>query len=617
MKELVKLFNATTPSIDYVDFIELNAKAMKRGYFVMPDACNPDVEEYIDSLEMNPNSTFYKSFEDVISKTRLEIFFDQMLHYATTYGADFNLGNGYVPNSNPTEIEVAYKDYKIISCISEEEMYEKCMRLLESGIALKEFTVKALCDFVCSLESGDFHVEIDRVNNKEALIYICNQLGVVPTRKFDLLRYILYITTHSTLLIKSNETIDAIKQSDHKFDFNKLSENQLNQLASIFYRFKPIFLAFKADVKAVRNGWRIEWVTVPNCNAPVINRIRRKAVKFHEPLPVSVESTMVGTEYDDDTIYNAIDKMTTYKLISVCNTINAKLNQTGESNVYLIRNGKMFIKEYNAISESHSNYLVKLFNIIIDEIVARIRPSEDTYVVMPKDYELACPTSEKNFIGNLPFGSYYDIENDGFFGVYWRNEWGTHDFDLSFVDTEGCKVGWNRNFKNADNSVLFSGDMTDAEPEATEVLYFTGNIPNGTVYVNRYDKYGADKYKFRIFLGKEHITDLYRSYMVNPANIKLKEDCTSDSREKMIGFIIDRRYYVADIRNSNKCVSTSCSNNDRFASISHKTVNQIMLNDILKLAGYNIVYDANDIPGDKQFYNIKDNGKEEIIKLFA
>ena len=93
--ELVKLFKVTVDGTGTaVDYDKINQLAMMRGYIVEPDACTSIVNDFIKSLECNINSTFYKTFEEVTSKTRFELLVDQLLHYMTTYGTDFSLGNG-------------------------------------------------------------------------------------------------------------------------------------------------------------------------------------------------------------------------------------------------------------------------------------------------------------------------------------------------------------------------------------------------------------------------------------------------------------------------------------------------------------------------------------------
>ena len=74
--------------------------------------CSPYVDfevvwQYIEKKKFNPNSTFYKTIEDVTSKTRLELFVDQIVHYYTTYGTDFQ-AKPFIVNDTPIELSQTF-----------------------------------------------------------------------------------------------------------------------------------------------------------------------------------------------------------------------------------------------------------------------------------------------------------------------------------------------------------------------------------------------------------------------------------------------------------------------------------------------------------------------------
>lgn len=150
--ELVKLFNMSIEDPNStVDYVTLNNAAMQVGYIVHPLAANKATKEFIQSVKGNINSTFYKNWEDITSKTRFELFVDQILHYVTTYGSNFTQeGNGYVPNETPVgPVCISlFRDYKVILPCSEKEVYGRCMDMLTSGIAMKQATIELLVDYV-------------------------------------------------------------------------------------------------------------------------------------------------------------------------------------------------------------------------------------------------------------------------------------------------------------------------------------------------------------------------------------------------------------------------------------------------------------------------------------
>lgn len=56
----------------------VNEQSLKCGYIVHPDCCTKAVYNYFINLSWNPNSTFYQTFLDVTSKSRFELFVDQL-----------------------------------------------------------------------------------------------------------------------------------------------------------------------------------------------------------------------------------------------------------------------------------------------------------------------------------------------------------------------------------------------------------------------------------------------------------------------------------------------------------------------------------------------------------
>ena len=619
--DLVKLFNISIEdSRNEVDYVTLNNSAMQVGYIVHPDACNLATQQFIQSISGNVNSTFYQNWEDVTSKTRFELFIDQLLHYVTTYGTDFACeGNGYVPNATPVgPVYISlFKDYKVIMPCTEEDVYNRCMDMLTSGIAMKQATIETIVDYVVEyvtendlLTTGEF--DIDDIANREALTLLCDELGIAPNKKFDLFRYIMYKTTGSTLIIKNKPTINAIIRSNTQFDFNTLSDRQLIGLASIFYRFKPLFLAFKKTC----TGDAYYSTPVTSRNAHIINKIRRMAPKYHTPLAESVMATMLGKAHDSTVITETAAQMNTFQIIRLMNTIIERLNRTDEKVMYIVRNGKMFVKDAKSY-DGMITYYATVFNILKNELVSRLS-EKATYVKYPKNMVLACPTSEKNFVGDLPFGTYMDLQDsDSFIGIYWKEEWGTHDFDLSVLNIDGIKVGWDSRYYSDNQDVVYSGDMTSARPEAAEIMLFKKGATDGSVMVNRYN--GRDGSKFRFFGGVEPNMKLRRNYMVDPNFIKFSADVVSDTVEQTIGLLNDGRFYVMALGSGNSIVSfhKGSKQNERYYASVLKAKSYLKLNYILSAAGFIDVDSVEELPKDAQILDLTQMSRDTLINLFS
>ncbi len=537
--ELINLFKAAPILSKKVDVEKIQKLALKKGYLVHPDCCNEHVYTFllhqIDGVDMN--STFYKTWEDVISKTRFEIFLDQIVSYTASYV----LGESWVPNEGSEQVD--FTTYTVIRPISFDELYEKCLGMLQSGIALKFNTMNTLCEYVKDyyLSHDGATLDIDSIKSREAQTYLCSELDMTPNDKFNLLRYIVFKTTGETMVIKNKEMLIKIQSSLRPFDFTTLSENQLNTLASIFYRYKDIFLAFRKH--KTMYSWspqdKLAIIRVAE-NRKVINKIRRLAPKYHTPFKIGFwESLLHNYNTTTAEIKKNAETVDSFRLIRLIQTINTHL-QEPDKKLYIIRNGKTFIKD-TLNEDVDTIHMINLKNVLTDILVDRLK-SKACIVKYPKDFVLTCPTSEKNFVGDIPFGSYYNMGKDNYFGIYWRDEWGTYDFDLSFIDERGCKIGWNSGWSNKD--VIYSGDVTRAPQGASEIILINRNCPNGIININRYSGNPNSQYQF--FFGKT--TGLLQTpkngYMVNPDTIKVRTMNKSESPQESIGAVINNRAYL-------------------------------------------------------------------------
>ena len=609
---LIELFGVSViNSSKAVDAQRVNSVAYANGYLIHPDICNEDTLRFANEQKINYNATFYQEWSDILSKTRFELLIDQIIHYATTYGADFSLGNGYVPNPGAENVPVLdFEKHKVILPCTAAEMFNKCTGMLYSGIAINSKDVNVLTDYiVANYKEKDCVLDIDKVKNREAMILLCDKLNLCPSDKFALIKYIVYKTTGDTMIVKNDALIRKIKNSWTPFDFTRLNNNQLKALASIFYRYKDIFLAFKH--------------TRYCDNSTVINKLRRMAVRYHKPMAVGFWESVLSNVHDLDEVREMAASASNFKLINLMQTIREKTllaATSGGKELYIIRNGKTFIKDASmSLIDGIYEYWEGIYKIFENQLVENLK-SKATITKFPKDYVLVCPTSEKNFMGNFPMGTYYTMEGSNFFGIYWRNEWGTRDFDLSFMGTNGQRVGWNARYRSIDDTVIFSGDMTNAQPEATEVLYCKDDMPDGVINVNRYN--GEEGSKFKLFFGSDNIDErkFTAGYMVNPNSVKMTEMLTSTTREQMVGIVANGRAYLLNLNTGDRMVSRT-NPSDMFEIFRRKAISYINLKDILLKAGF-VEYDEND----EEMNALENNGigldltdlkKDTLISLFS
>ena len=290
-----------------------------------------------------------------------------------------------------------------------------------------------------------------------------------------------------------------------------------------------------------------------------------------------------------------------------------KLTETDKI-MYIIRNGKMFVKDAADVNVDTDN-LTRIYNALGVRLIDNMS-KKACKIKLPANLHIAVPTSEKNFVGNIPFGSYFDMTENNIIGIYWRNEWGTRDFDLSMNDVNGGRIGWNASYYTKEADIIYSGDMTNAEPEATELLYAKKTCPSGTIYVNRYNGRAGSKYHFFYANEVPGNNDLM-NYMVDPRNIKVDVMMESDEcSQQQVGFVADDKFFFMNLGNGNSRVAmcgSKITQKDMFDIFVRKANTMLYLDDVLLNAGFTI---ANEEEGEVPDIDFANLDKDTLIKLF-
>jgi hypothetical protein len=571
-----------------LDFAEVNKIASKLGYFIPEELCNTFIMRWLESQKIDYNKTFYKEWNDIISKNRFELFIDQILHYMSTYGTGFQ-GEAYIPNSG---VEVPeFKNMKVIKILTKEEVAEKVTKMLESGIALKEDTVKNLIDIIKELNI-EFK-NIDNVKNKEAKMLLCKELGIFPSKPEEFVRYLVYLTTGKTMVIKSKVVINTIKNNNVEVSPYIISFG-VEKLSSIFYRYKDLFLA-------MRNTER---------NKVVINKLRRLADKYHTPYRSGYFENILALKEMPKNLEYMLKGLNNYKKIALLQTIKIRKKEI-DIRAIVIRNQKLYLK--NEVV-AYREYYDELYDVIYKSLVESLS-KKATSVKMIDGLNLVAPTSEKNFIGNIPIGSNYDIsDKSSIVGIYWHEKDGAVDLDLSSIDISGNKIGWNSNYYDRDNNIIYSGDITFAPNGANEFIYCKkGLLKDMIIKVNAYRIFN-DSFKFKMFIAKENIDDISnsRGYMIDPNNIVFQEEMVGITKENSLGVITNKKFVFANLGTGNARVSTKCGNS--YIEYVVKTLDcYVDLKTLLVDAGFSFTK-----PEDEEFgLDLTKLDKSTLIELLA
>jgi len=627
MKSTIRLFKAVPiKSKKKKKDEELLKETLKRGVIVTPEVIYnyPDKEALLSLIESigikgeELNSSFHKSWEKIKNSSIEQLVLEQIIHYFTTYGFEglgiYNEDSIYIPNE---KLEVPdFKEnltFVVIKGYTKAEIKDKLMDLLNSGIALDENTIKDVLNVASFVElNGD---DIEKVKNKEVKVALYEYLGLFPENPIEFLRYVIYRTINSTLLIKNEWLLEEIKQNASLGVVKLFQDYKRNvglyKLAEIFYRFKPIFLAFKANEPLKSD----------------INKIRKLAKMYHKPMPEDYLNTITSKIKNGEKILTSklkeeLGKVNTFRKIRLAYALKFR---TGDVNsiLYKIRNGKGYATSF---SFDNKKVAEEILRVVIGEIVNDVAKNvKGKKVYIPKGINYSLPATEKQFTGDFPSGSFIDIPDDIVFGVHWKNIKGNRiDLDLSLIST-GEKIGWDSSYRTNDRCILFSGDMTDAGKNgATELFYVRKQVVKPYIILLNYYNYSDIKVysdikivPFKIIVARENVEDLTKNYMVNPNNIVALTSSEMTQKQKILGLVVPsengNRFYFAETELG--CSITSRGN--EFVENARKYLvdfyeNTIGLESILVNAGAEITKERTGADIDLSLESLE---KDSIIKL--
>lgn len=603
LKKTVRNENIPTPYF----FIQINSITMKGGYIVEPSACSEETLEWAKRyVAFNPNSTFYKNWGEIERLSQTELLLNELYHYISTYGTNFTCGKGFTYNNVPVEID--YTSYNILKAVDDEEIFNDAYGMIKSGIALSSSTVETIANFID--ENNLYNkIDVDEISNKEIIPTLCVKGKILPKDEFNLLRMFMYCFADSAMLIKDRKTIEKIKSNVHtcnsyKSEFSpildiigKLDNYRKERLSRIFYRYKPLFLALKCEK-----------------TSKAINQIRRLAKKNHTPLKVGFwekvlspiktrQEKMERLQYTKE----HSSEISIYKRVSLIGAIVERISLydtigASHKRMFRIRNGKAYITDNKTMFYDKDFYLKishNLLNSIVVDLKNKYQKEDGTMptIRLPKNINLVVPISEKNFIGDIPSGSYVDLnDTDNIVGIYWKNEWGARDLDLHFDTFDGTRYGWNSNLKG--EGVFFSGDMTNADPEAAELYKFDiGN--DGVFTVQEYS--GNDTYEFRFFVAKDDFDNIkelsnrgYRSHkcMVDPNKILYSTQLKDDLGGTQIAIVNNKRLiFTKDSLGGNRIPDAELLHDGMENLILKSISRSVPIRKIIESCGFKIVED--------------------------
>ena len=544
------------------------------------------------------NNTFYQDFRTVRDMTNLERILDQLMHYMSTYGREM-VGleaRPYIPVRDfdfegIPGMNISVDQILVIQMVDDKvlgDMVDNMVKTVKAPNIMMRTGFQYLWPYM-SVTDKD-------IQSFELKCIYYDETGRVPSQNIDFLRYMVYKTTGRPMLIKDRTTIEIIKRANPDYKLIGLWQKcDVNSMAEIFYRYKPLFLAFK-HIGTLR-GWHEHTASNPNM-AHVINRIRRAAVEHHKPLDEASVQNMIRMYIQGKTVAHLVAKASNRDLVKIINSLLNSL-EADQPRVFNIRNGKAYVAE--GVTKTRKEYQKRneMMTYIYNQLIARMGDKYKNVVfVIPEHIEYTVPTSEKQMVYTYPWGTRIKVPGEGGYtmGMHWFDQYNQRvDLDLHMNGINGTHIGWNAGYYNSETT--YSGDMTAApQPNgAAEAVEFRTRNNDYNMTINKFS--GPDSVDFKLFVSKGHVGGDRNKFTYRPADDLIPtipmQFVGNDGNTMNIGITYKGDFYFYGSRISSGIVPAQ-NYNQFIQGVSAKITSMLLMREFLEDCGATIMTQAPD-----------------------
>ena len=431
----------------------------------------------------------------------MELIAKQLLHYVEVYGLN-------QPGLFDLEVEEGrIVNLRFVSGITEDQLAARVRELLYSNAPVRD---AAMVQQIVKDFKVDYDVNLIQNNELKVALYDVNKH--VFTNGDDAVRYLVLKATGSTMLIKSKQVIDAVAKSQVESDFFK---KHLQVLAQVFNRHKAIILAAKNSKTRT-----------------VINKITRMSKTAHVPVHEPIGKRFVALALAGKADASALKKVSIRDKFKMLNLIEYK-RLGNDTDAFIVRNGKIHLEAGRAVHDVAG--LDRVRGMILFSLESDLAHLADRAILLDSSVDYGLPVSRKQTIGNLPFGTAITVTGGKISsGVYWEDQWGARDLDLSTIDRTGARTGWGAwSGYSKTNPVTFSGDMTSARNGAMEFMTST-DVDYG-LFVNIFS--GQAGAGFELVVGRDG-----KERWIE--DVAVREKGNLASRGNVVGFVNNNKFVV-------------------------------------------------------------------------
>lgn len=492
---------------------EVNTSLLKKYGIVTNFVPTPSQESAIKSVFSPIISRTLFGREERDTASLYSLLLKQFMHYVEVYGLNspglFNL-----EVTGDTIVTLRH-----IRGVSVDELADMVRKLLYSNAPVGDSSV--IKSIITAFDISGF--DVNQIANNELRIELFDETAGVLNNGDDVVRYMVYKATENSLLIKSKEVIDLVTKYNFKSSF---IEKHDVQLAKVFNRHKRIIIAAKNRE-----------------NRTAINRVTRLSKTLHVPVHEAIGKRFVSLALAGKADQSALTRISLRDKFKMLNLLEYK-KLGNDTDAFIIRNGKVHIESGRAINDNAG--IDRVRDMILSSLATDLDYLRNKNILLDSSVDYGLPISRKQTIGNLPFGTTVSVENRISSGIYWHNDGGAYDLDLSTIDQDGNRTGWaSLNGYSKTAKVTFSGDVTDARNGAMEFMT-SENVYYG-LFVNIFR--GNTNAEFELVVGD----DSKERWITNTC---IREKSRLTGRGSIIGFVKDNKFVVYQ----------GMLNNDRWSS---------------------------------------------------
>ena len=467
--------------------VDNTIRALEYGIFIKD--LKPITDEQLRLLidvygltELQLKSSFYKTWQEHDDRGEVGRFVDQMLHYIGTYC----FGVCLEPNDvELTKDDRVMKHFITIEVLEKKEIVNKLTNLFESGIALESQDIDAaIAVFI------DYSLTNVNLKNKEMMIRLARDYAIMPKDASYVIRIMYDIATNGAQYIKSRRALRAVefalKQGDSRYygfeQFEQKRRELLRQVSSVLanavatYGIDELGKTFRQH----KATWLVFRKYMDKCDRSLINKIKRASEKNHIKGHTETYATM-----DEKAFTKFVKNATIYQLVTIINYFN-RLETETDYELYRVRNGLPFVKDVSKRKVADCSMRRAFVENEMRERYANKFKDQKWY--LPKGLDVKMPTSMKNFVGEYPMYTSYEVDGNNQqlqFGIAWA---GDHphqhvDIDLHAVSANGNHIGWNSRHASG---MTHSGDMisVNAFGLAAEYVKINRQIADDVILLN-------------------------------------------------------------------------------------------------------------------------------------